>query len=193
MASVCRLVYVHEARREHCSMSGQDAQARQIPMVTLSSKSVFPRSSGKTGKVFDYTVLRRNGAEAYGFVILPCERSISDGACAVRQDTSSHAHVMLIAQIQSCWRGPSHRPAVSPLPFHRQRAGVRRVAPTESPRAGPALHAPGCAGHGLPCDSLGIMAAGTAPGAACGGQPHSPPTPRRTADGPALVTNGVSL
>src|SRR5947209_9331183 len=31
----------------------------------------FPQEQWKTGKVFDYTVLRRNGVEAYGFVILP--------------------------------------------------------------------------------------------------------------------------
>src|SRR5207253_10657254 len=37
----------------------------------------------------------------------------------------------------------------------------------------------------LPCDSLGTMAAGTAPGASCGGGLHSPPTRRLTAGGPA--------
>src|SRR5262245_54124242 len=40
---------------------------------------------------------------------------------------------------------------------------------------------------GLPFDSLGTMAAGTAPGASCGGGPHSPPTQGLTAGGPVPV------
>src|SRR5437870_5507389 len=72
--------------------------------------------------------------------------------------------------------------SVTPLPHHRQRAGVRWVAPTGRPRAGYAL---GCAGHGRPSDSRRTMAAGTAPGASCAGRPHSPPTRGLTAGRPA--------
>src|SRR5712691_12801195 len=74
---------------------------------------------------------------------------------------------------------------ITPLPRDLPRPGLRRGAPTGSPGAGPALHAPGCAWHGRPFDSPGTMGAGTAPGASCGGGPHWPPTPRLIAGRPA--------
>ena len=44
-------------------MGTQNAQAWQIPIVTISSKRVFPRSSGKAGNVFGDKELEKNGAK----------------------------------------------------------------------------------------------------------------------------------
>ena len=55
------------AVREACSMGRQDAQVRQVSMVTVTSKKVFPRSSGKVAKACGYNGLKRNVVEAYIF------------------------------------------------------------------------------------------------------------------------------
>src|SRR5437879_984078 len=50
-------------KRAQCSTGTQNAQAWQIPIVTISSKRGFPRSSGRAGNVFGDKELGKNGAK----------------------------------------------------------------------------------------------------------------------------------
>ena len=100
------------AKRAQCSTGVQNAQARVVLMVTIVSTRVFPRSSGKAGKVFGDNGLRRNGTTACGFVIFHARWAPAMGRSpCVNQDALflSDQHVPKI----------SESPLESYEPWHR--------------------------------------------------------------------------